>query len=125
MAASKPTPEPAETTEDGTPEDKAATADKTPNADQLATARVVDVAAEKRQRAEDIENARRKLLAQLAEVDKVAEAEGLGNDVKPTHLLVLANGDRVESSGAIPTHYATEGGPAVKVVQAFELEGLI
>jgi len=121
MAANKPTPEPAE---NGTPEDKAAPADKTPNADQLATARVVDVAAEKRQRAEDIEAARQKLLAQLAEVNKVAADEGLDSGAKPTHLLVLANGDRVESSGAIPTHYGTEGGPAVLVVQAFELEGL-
>jgi hypothetical protein len=122
MAPSKPTPEPAEA--DGTPEDKAPPAEKKPNADQIATARVVDVAAEKRQRAEDLEAARQKLLAQLAEVNAVAEAEGLGSDVKPTHLLVLANGDRVESSGAIPTHHGTEGGPAVLVVQAFELEGL-
>lgn len=115
----KPTPPPEQETADG------ADVKTNPNADQAATAAVVDVAAEKRERAEAIERARAKLLAELAEVDAVAEREGLGSNVKPTHLLVLANGDRVESSGAVPTHYGVKGGPAVLVVAAHELEGLI
>lgn len=92
--------------------------------EQLATAEVVQAADDKRQRAAAIASEREELLRKLAAVDQKAQAEGLGVALVPSHLLVLADGSRVESAGAVPTHYSHQDGRVLPVVQALPLEGL-
>lgn len=61
-----------------------------------------------------------RLRAELAELER--------NDAgvippEPTHILVLANGETVETSSPGATHHAViEGGPAYPVISRFELQ---
>lgn len=95
-----------------------------PSGDEKATAEVVAVAVEKQAKAADLQKQREDLERQLATLDAKAKAEGLTPDVVPTHILVLANGSRVESAGAVPTHHATADGRVLPVDRVYSLEGM-
>lgn len=113
MAAQKPAPE-------ATPDD-VTTAE---NEAEKATALVVAAAAERKAKSDALASKREALERELALVNKQAQDEGLLAEVIPTHILVLADGSRVESGGSVPTHYATPDGRVLPVVQAFSLEGM-
>lgn len=109
------------TAEKAKADDKAQTP---PTADEKATAEVVSAASERRSKADELTRKREELERELALVNEQAKAEGLTPQSVPTHLLVLADGSRVESAGAVPTHHATPDGRVLPVVQAFSLEGM-
>lgn len=113
MAAQKPNPDPKP---QDTPEAQ--------NADVAATSEVVSAATEKRNKAEELARKREALERELAGLNEEAKAAGLANNVVPTHLLVLADGTRVESAGAVPTHFSTPDGRVQPVDRVYSLEGL-
>lgn len=113
MAPSKPAPE--ETPDDAqTPQSEA----------EKATAKVVAAAAERKAKADELALKREALEKELALVNETAVSEGLLSDAVPTHLLVLADGSRVESAGAVPTHHSTPDGRVLPVERAYSLEGM-
>jgi phage protein D len=121
--ATRPTPD--KTPDKGNPEQDQNAAQKAPEQktpEQEQAQRVIADASAKRDKASALADARAQLEQQLAQLNEAARAEGLAD--APTHVLVLADGSRVESSGVIPTHYAHTDGRVLGVVAAFSLEGL-
>lgn len=64
--------------------------------------------------------------AELEALRAQAKGQADANDgnvaaTEPTHVALLANGERFEYSGAHPTHVGTEGGPTVPVVGVYPL----
>lgn len=95
------------------------TADESTEVDPAVTAAV-----EKQTKAEELARQRADLERALARLDAKAKDEGLSPEAVPTHILLLADGSRVESAGAVPTHYARDDGRVLPVERAYSLEGM-